>query len=600
MTTIRRLALAVTTVASIALAGCGVTTSDAPHRVGDGLDAFAPVNADTYVQPRDPTGIRDPEELVVAYLNAAAGTDEAPIDRVRKFLAPEALESWQPGRNGPRQVVRVLDIDPGPEEGGVTKVKVSVEPVGVLREAGKLERSQSNQTELTFKIVRIGGQDPQLKFSDVPPMMLLQDQALREHYQAIPVYYWDKTGQVLVPDLRYFSRATARDLLLTTAVDYLLAGPSPWVESVVDPVREGTKRGDNLVLVSTDGTVRVNLQGAADEREAGRLMSQLRWTLGAVNGKPTKLTLNIEGSPRPIDGASDDYLKDNGTFTLPRPSQTYSIPQGGANKGRVIADNVPVQPMLLSDRNVNRNVVSAAVNRDATLGAIVARTGDRLSLALVSVGKDDTGLRHIAVNVGRPSSIARPAWLYKTDKALVAIDGVLHVVDSGSSTARELSSLNLTGVTQVSVSTDGRRIALLADKKVYIAPVTVDGATVTVGTAQLIRTRFEATGVVWSAENQVLVMGTVDNRVVAWTFNSHGAAAVEAKENGRSGEVQIDVAQALALQGLTDLSAYPPSPWDPSLVPSVYAQVNGQAHQYYPGSGTVGRVDGSSLVFYPN
>ncbi len=601
-TTRRRLAVAVLTAASVALASCGVTTSDAPQRIGDGLDAFAPANADTYAQPAGPTGIRDPEELVLAYLDAAAGTDEAPIERVREFLAPEALESWQPGKNSPRQVVRVLGVNIGAEEGGVTRVKLAVEWIGVLRDAGKLERSQNSQPDLTFKIIRSGGQDPRLQFSDVPPMMLLRDQALYEHYRAFPVYYWDKSGQVLVPDVRYFSRATNQDLRLTTAVDYLLAGPSSWVESVVDPVREGTKRGDNLVLASTDTQLRVNLSGAAyaDEREARRLMSQLRWTLGAVNGKPVELSLNIEGSPRPIDGASDDYLRDNGTFTLPRPAQTYAIPQTGANKGRVVAKNVSVQPVLLSDKTVNRDVVSAAINRDATYGAIVSRTGGRLSLSVVSVDKDGTAPRHVAVRVGRPTSIARPAWLYKTDKALVAIDGVLHVVDGGSSTARELSSLNVSGVTQVSVATDGRRVALLARRKVYVAPVTVDGATVTVGTAQLVKTSFEPTGVVWSAENQLLVMGTADNRVVAWTFNADGAAAREAKENGPSGEIRLDVAQALALQGLADLSTYAPPPWDSSLAQTVYAQVNGQAYQYYPGSGTVRREDGSSLVFYPS
>ncbi|GAA1820614.1 hypothetical protein GCM10009682_46090 [Luedemannella flava] len=576
----------------VALAGCGVTATDEPRRIDDGLDVAALPDTSTYVPPPGPDEVRDrdPVGFVMAYLNAAAGTDNQAIDRVRRFVDSAESDAWQPAKGDARKVVRVVGT-PTRESvrEGVTQVKVTVEAVGLLDSAGELGAPQIGAKEvLTFEVTRVGNQSPRL--SKAPSDLLLLDRALHDHYEALPVYYWDKSDKVLVPDLRYFSRAENRERRTTTAVEYLLAGPSLGLQQVVRGIPDGAKL--NNLVVPQDSGVMVDIADAAytDEQEAQKLVTQLRWTLRGVTGEETSLALRVEGSPRQIDGTSDAYLKANGSYQ--QPNQRFTI--GSAAKGKVVADGAKLP--VLSDPQVNRDVVTAAVNRDFSLGAFVRRDAGGLSLWVVRANNTTGSTTRVRVNVGDATAISRPAWLYQTDSALVAVDGVLHAVKSDGQ-LRQLSAGGATGVTQVAAAPDGRRVALIASGKVYVASVTADGSIVSV---RQVKTSFTATGVVWSSQTQILVMGTMPNRVVAWIFNADGADGIEGTATTDQGP-KIDALQALALQGMTDLTAVPTTPEDKGVVNAVYARVGDKVYNYYPrSSGLVSPIEGETLVFYPN
>jgi hypothetical protein len=599
----RRLALVLALVATIALAGCGVSATKKPTRLGDGLDAVGqPADQDDYTPPPGPTGIRDAESLVKAYLNASAGGGEVAATRVRQFLTQDARADWQPDQERPT-VVRPLRFTHEPKSGGVTRVSVTVQSIGTLTDAGKIEPVAASQGPLIFDVVSAAGSN-ELLIKSAPPVVLLQESALRDYYQAISVYYWDKFSQVLVPDLRYISRAESVERRLSIAMDYLIDGPSTWLAQAVSSLRQGTKWKGPLVVddPSTGGKL-VNFSASAfsTDEEARKFMSQLRWTLASVLGKSVKLTLQIENVPRAdVDGQSDDYLADNGANTLPRTAPLYVVHPTGADKDRVVAESTE-QPFILKDSEANHNVVTAAVNRDASAAAFVRRSGNHLSLSVTSLNESKDDTNSVLVDIGSPTSISRPTWLYQTDQALVAANGsVLSINRNGVS--HTLSLLGVSGVTHVVAAPDGRRVALLAGGRVYVAPVIINSSNVSVLSAKPVTADLTATGVVWASENKLLVMGTSTAGVTSQLLSTDGSAAALSRLPSQPGEepLKLDNAQSAQLQNLTDLSTVPTTPFDPNGIGWVYAQAKGQIYQYYPGTGSISALDDKSVAFYAN
>src|SRR4051794_23019426 len=196
----RMLSAAVALFLAAAVGGCGVSESRTPTRLGDGLDVQARADGTPYRKPNGPEFATDAESLVKLYLSAAAGGGDEAQALVQKFLTPKMQASWHPAQDP--MVVRPLKFTPSPPKNGVTHVEVAVQWIGYLKD-GKTEFDGRNVPSIGFDVVSDPDEPKRLRLSNVPiGLMLLQDSALAELYLATPVYYWDKSGQVLVPDLR--------------------------------------------------------------------------------------------------------------------------------------------------------------------------------------------------------------------------------------------------------------------------------------------------------------------------------------------------------------------------------------------------------------
>src|SRR6185436_16153642 len=107
-------------------------------------------------------------------------------------------------------------------------VTVHWRQIGTLTASGTIDPGQPPPPKpVTFHVIETSPGQFRLD-GGVPPGLYLSDKALLDPrwYRTNPIYFWDKSGRVLVPDVRYLPLFIEPSQRPTTIVDHLLAGPS--------------------------------------------------------------------------------------------------------------------------------------------------------------------------------------------------------------------------------------------------------------------------------------------------------------------------------------------------------------------------------------
>ena len=123
---------------------------------------------------------------------------------------------------------------------------------------------------------------------------MLTEPAFVKVYRAQDLYFFDSTGQVLVPDAVFVPTGTSPNSLVTNLVDALLNNPQPtWLKNEGNPVPPAVTAfppHTRLLGVAVDGTTAtVNLGGPAAGTSAmvrQQIATQLVWTLIGQQGNP--------------------------------------------------------------------------------------------------------------------------------------------------------------------------------------------------------------------------------------------------------------------------------------------------------------------------
>ncbi|HEX6497826.1 MAG TPA: LpqB family beta-propeller domain-containing protein [Micromonosporaceae bacterium] len=498
-------------VVSVALlvAGCGVPTDRAPVFDGTGPGA-AQGNKQGEQQPPGPD-TRNPRELVERFLQAPAGKPDAPADKVRPFLTPDAARTWQPvPGNGivvARHAIGAVTQDI-PKIGWYT-VELSLDVIGVLTDKGVLDppgpgpypcpKKQPCQLQLMPN-----DDDSALRIVNPPDGLLLSDAALETWYQPHAIYFWDTERRVLVPDLRYLPLASTW-AQWQTVVDWLIAGPSDWLRPAVNALPDGTQVLGRVTMDDQNQHLVVNLNAkAATEEDRAKLVAQLRWSLRPQYTGPVEL--QIAGAKVQVDGWSSGYLDDN-------PARTAR--QSDVDRYAVIDGKVgPIDAPSTGDANAvltspdNSRVVSAAISRDRQVAALVrSAPNGRVSLEIGRASRDGGSAYQDTRLSAR--AMSRPVWFNGPNGRLlfVAADGVLYLCTVTAS-CRPATPDGVTGVSAVAVAPDARRLALVAGGKMYVAAIAHSNATVAVMSPRLVPTGLTAqTAVAWSEEDRLVVAG---------------------------------------------------------------------------------------------
>jgi hypothetical protein len=543
---------AVALAAGLALSGCGIAVKDAPTDIGAGLVAGQDTAAgfgNRFQEPDGPAKARKPRDLVAAYFTAAAGGGPM-ADRVRAFLTGKARDDWQTEKDPQPTVVRLDSIGSAvPAKDGGYDVKVTWRQIGSLTKFGTIDAGQLERGIQTwpFHVVEDTASPGGFRLDKkVPPGLVLSDTALRDSrwYRTNPIYFWDKSHSVLVPDVRYLPLFIEPNQRPTTIVEYLLDGPSSLVEKAVEPLPE--KAQSKSVVVSTDEGLLVKFSaGAVFEKQddVNRVIAQLRWSLANQ-----KVILQVGDQRRDATGGASDYRRYNAVVQSSK--LTFGVSEAADTKGRVVVltEGASVPPVLRS--KANANVVTAAIDRELHRAAFVRRVKGELQLWLAGSDGESTEAR---LDVGTAMKISRPAWIYGTDFALVAVNGDLYTADMSSGKVKPNPLFPLEhNVTQVATSPEGRRVAFVADGKAYVS--TVDG---TNGSVNSNRTELDqphldqVLSVGWTAEDRLVVFGTTGGTVQAYRLSSDGATVAPLPN--------LDDA---ALTGLAEIVAYPGQAWD--------------------------------------
>ena len=532
----RRWALLAVLLAIVATAGCGVSETRRPVDLGDA--EVAGRTAGETRDPPSPTSAFTPSQLVVSYLQAAVGDPKEALNRVREFFVPKP--DWEP--SPAITVVRLIGDPSSTRQGSKTQVLVRMQTVGRLNATGSFdpEGDARPRTE-TFLVVDEGGRN-QFRLEKAPVGLMISDTTLERFYAPSPVYFWNRDTERprLVPDLRYVPLTIALERRINQVVEWQLVGPSPWLEPAV-LFQTGVKLKEAVVLRS-NGPVVVNLSSAAvsdKPEELRRLADQLRWTVRAHVSGPG-VDLQIEGQ-KLAESIGDGYLAANPAAET-RDAALFDI---DAESGKVVSRSGPKLPPRVLEAKANASVRYAGISADPYNVAAYVNQDDQLTVA--KLGAPDAHVSDL------PGPIGRPVWIPESnDQFLVPAGGMLHVINARRR-ASPITPPGIGRVDAVSVSPDGRRVALAAGGRAYVGALEVGKGSVKVGSQlrELVPGRMSVAAVAWASEARVLVAG--------WGISGKKAALFRATADGA-----IAIENSPEEAALTDVTAFPDRTGGPS------------------------------------
>jgi hypothetical protein len=508
---LRLVAYALTVLVAFGLTACGVGATDRP--VDEGESAVGR-SANPARQPPEPDDAGSFEELVRNFLQASAGGSAQANERVKRYLTGTALATWvDPPAEEPLMVVRLVGgPTPGVQVTGQgTPVTVTYEPIGALNDQGRVNNEivPSEPRTLTFWVVTPEGEfNFRIGKIDGWPQgqLLLSYEGLLEYYDLQPIYFWDTGYTTLVPDLRYLPRTLSDVQKWTRRLMWLTAGPSPWLASGVQALPVGTS--SEPVEPAEDGTLQVRLSAAAaalttDPLAARRLLFQLQWSL-STGDNDRQIEIYIEDQPIPIAADPTAYRSFLHSWTYRRDPKRYNITPDGAVEA-VAPSTLPPDVLGVPPEG---EVISAAITTEPTVAVYVVKDQfGRFVLQIVRNGQS----RSVDLTLPGTAEPGRPSFVPGSDLVLVPTggpEGRLIAVSTRTGEVTDASN-RLLGVTDAVVSPDGRRVAVIADGEVYVAPLIVND-TVSVGSTnrQLLAGRLNATAITWTSDSWLLVAGT--------------------------------------------------------------------------------------------
>lgn len=521
-----RRSFALLLVMALGLGGCGVSATDQPVDEGDALTSESSATDYSRLDPPEPDSAQTPLDLVGNFLQASAGGLADANERVKRYLTDVAHARWVDPidpRNPPLTLVRIVS---GPTMGAYdpergTQVTVEYQEIGTLLTGyGLVDDLASLETrQLTFWVIAEDFKPRIREIEGWPEReLLLSDEGLDTYYDVLPIYFWDKNYQTLVPDLRYVPNTINPDQRYGERLKWLAAGPSPWLAPGVQNLPAGTSPEP---VVTTEDTLQVSLSTATplEPDEVRRLLFQLQWSLSESRLMPqVDIDLRIGGQPVTPDAPDDAFRDFLYSFSHRGEPHRYQI-----RDGVVQAVGATPIPAVLSAQE-NASVTTAAISADQRVAAFVSDDGfSGHSLYVVRNGQPT-----IDVAVPTVNQLGRPSFVPGTDLLLVptgGADGKLLSISTVDGTVVDAS--RPIGITTAAVSPDGRRVAYIAEGEVYVVPLVISDNSVTLGSAprQLLAGQLTATAITWTSESWLVVAGTRGDEPALWRVTADGATA---------------------------------------------------------------------------
>jgi hypothetical protein len=523
------LVLGLTLSACVSLPRSGSVSSVAVTGSGDG-DALVDY------APAGPTPGSAPVPLVQNFLDAMTATPLT-TSVARQFLTAATSRSWDPEKGtisyGTAQLAR----------GRGDSVDLLLRDVTELDARGTWlgDPTGGRGHDVRLRLVKERGE---WRISRLPDRLLVPRTHFETQYQQLLLYYFDRSGQVLVPEPVFLPRGRQAATLLVAG---LLKGPEPYLAGVEQTFFPRGAALDGLsVPVSHDGTAEVPLDAGVLDLSASarrRLLGQLAWTLAQIPGV-ARLRVTVDGTPLDLPGSREDLSVDaSSEFD---PSVGYaSADTFGLRAGRVVTlDENGEEPISGPAGGLDLGLRSIAV--DLLAQRVAGVTGDgRTVLESDRDGVPGRGpLRSdVRTVLAGGADLARPVYdrsgqLWVLDRT--ASGARLSVIRSSStaSTATTVRAPGISGadVRHLLVSRDGTRLVALVRRGargvVLLARVerdargrvlkVVDTRRLPVGGSGTIR------DVSWRTPSSVAVLRTRGGRsqlVVAEVDGSSGATA---------------------------------------------------------------------------
>ncbi|MFC6561660.1 GerMN domain-containing protein, partial [Actinoplanes utahensis] len=296
-------------VVVLLLGGCGIADESGVTDLGPGPSGGTSTgNGSSRNQvTRDSTS--DRVQFVNNYLRAAAGDYDGALERVKQFMSPAAR-----ARFSPAATLRVIRLTSSPLlDAGQERVSIDYELVGTLGKNGLLEPAAERSNTVSryeFGLEEVTGDG--LYVTNAPPFLLLSDTALADFYDERTIYFWNTERTGLVPDVRYLLNDVPIEQEPTVILNWLIAGPAPWLRDAVEVLPDGTKLEGKVPEIDQDRLV-ITLSAQAlptegTEQALDRLRRQVQWSLRRL--LPEFLDLRV-GHQETRSYSGTDFLTSN-------------------------------------------------------------------------------------------------------------------------------------------------------------------------------------------------------------------------------------------------------------------------------------------------
>jgi hypothetical protein len=311
--------------AAVALLACACSTlpdSGEVHAAGADETRQAP-----YFEPPGPTEGDSPGGIVRGFLLAMQANPPSTAV-ARSFLSNRARATWKP-----TQGTIVYDA-PTLETAGA-QVTARLRGAHRLSPNGTwLDGTDATTTSVPLTLVQQHGQ---WRIDNPPNALAVPTSYFSSLFVGFHLYFFDRTGTVLVPTKVYVPRG---EETATNLVRGLLAGPPTALRQVaVSAFPAGLDLDLLAVVVDDSGIADVPLGPEVLDlapAELNRMVVQLAWTLRQVPGI-TRLRLSVNGTPMPLADGRTDVSVGAGTEYDPLAASQRELL--ALSDGRVVQDD---------------------------------------------------------------------------------------------------------------------------------------------------------------------------------------------------------------------------------------------------------------------
>jgi len=474
-------------------------------------------------QDSGPISGREPDLLLRDfYANSANPLKQ--YAQARNYLTPDANNQWKPG---PETVIIDRIGMSRNSTAGADHVSYTVTGtiVGTLGEGG----AYNPRNEDYRAVVTLERRDGEWRIAELPNQAIIERTELRNRYIPRDLYFFDPTGNTLVPDRRWmFAGTNTQD---TALISLLLAGPSPTLApGVMDELP------NSAAYTRTNNSV-YELTGLSSLSEAARrrLAAQLTWTL-ALAEISEPFSFSIDGDLVRNDRNNpklsvNDFPEYNPSASGTSAGVLYALTNGKASS---ISDgNVVAVPGFLGTNGGIESMDVASLNHTNVAASVVTTNaeGDKKSqLYMGPVDGDSTKILTAA-------TLTKPTFEANSQAVWTVMDGnkVMRVAQSSSSSSISQTEVDTSelgenhgDISVLRLSPTGVQAAFIVDGRVYVATV----ARPTAGDRKLTNVRElvpaigdSAITLEWSV-NSTLLVGTVSTDTPVWRAEVDGSSAI--------------------------------------------------------------------------
>ena len=474
-------------------------------------------------QDSGPISGREPDLLLRDfYANSANPLKQ--YAQARNYLTPDANNQWKPG---PETVIIDRIGMSRNSTAGADHVSYTVTGtiVGTLGEGG----AYNPRNEDYRAVVTLERRDGEWRIAELPNQAIIERTELRNRYIPRDLYFFDPTGNTLVPDRRWmFAGTNTQD---TALISLLLAGPSPTLApGVMDELPNSA-----AYTRTNNGVYELTGLSSLSEAARRRLAAQLTWTLALAEiSEPFSffidgdLVRNDRNNPKL---SVNDFPEYNPSASGTSAGVLYALTNGKASS---ISDgNVVAVPGFLGTNGGIESMDVASLNHTNVAASVVTTNaeGDKKSqLYMGPVDGDSTKILTAA-------TLTKPTFEANSQAVWTVMDGnkVMRVAQSSSSSSISQTEVDTSelgenhgDISVLRLSPTGVQAAFIVDGRVYVATV----ARPTAGDRKLTNVRElvpaigdSAITLEWSV-NSTLLVGTVSTDTPVWRAEVDGSSAI--------------------------------------------------------------------------